>query len=107
MGHADALRRLVPFVVVGEDGVGADGSEDSLAGDGGLVYALEQLFDYAAEIAPAAGEKTGGVGVAVERGPVRQLVFAGNPGRAAPMEEFVLDGVAIRMSADFALAGVA
>ena len=55
----------------------------------------------------AAGEKSGGVGMAVHGGVVGDAVILGDAVGTAPAEEVALDGVAVGMAADSAFAAVA
>ncbi len=100
MGDNDLPRRLSALAVVRHLRVGADGAEKSVGGDPGLVAALNHALDRGAKIAPAAGEEAEGMGVAVNRGIVLDLVIGGDVDGAAPVEKLFLDGFAIGVVAD-------
>jgi hypothetical protein len=100
----DARGRVNPFSLVVDAGVGADGADDGVCGDLDLVDALEKAFEDEPEIPAAAGEEPGDVGMAVNGGAVGEVVVDGNIGGAVPMDEGFLDGLAVGVMADAALA---
>ena len=107
MGDDYLFGRVNPPAVVGEAGVGADGSEDGAGGD----FAGLRLFDDGLEgVAGEAGafaEEVEGVRVAVDHGMVGDAVGEGELFGALPAEEILLDIVAAWMAANRALTGVA
>ena len=98
--------RLDELAVVVDAGVKADGVDEGVGGDPDRLGALDERFERHAEIGPAAGENSGGMDVAIDGGVVRDAVFFGESVRALPAEEAVLDGFALGMAADIALARV-
>jgi hypothetical protein len=72
-----------------------------------VFHTLEDVFEDAGEFTPSASVEAGSVSVAVERGAIRNLVIPGNPSRTRPADEFALDGIAIGMGTNTALAGMA
>lgn len=92
---------------VADVGVDADGADDGGGrySDGGGL--LDERLKGQAERGAASGEEPGGVDVAVDRGVVGDAIVLGDLVGAAPAEEVLFDGVAVGMSADIALAGVA
>ena len=98
--------RLDPFVVVGEAGIGAHGADDAIAGDFGAFGVFEDAVEHRAKIALASGVESGRMGMAVKRtgGDFKQ---AGRSVGLVPVEEKLLDLVAVRMMADDTLPLVA
>lgn len=106
MGYDDLARRLKALAVVRHLRVGADGAEQRVGGDLGLLAALNHALDRGAKIAPAAGEEAEGVGVAVNGGMVFDLVVGGDVVGTAPVEKLFLNGFAIGVVADSTMAPV-
>lgn len=101
--------RLDPIAVFVEAGVNAGGADDHIRSlfQRGVLNTLENIFKDAGEFASSAGEESCGVGVAVERGAISDLECLCYVPRAFPADEFSFDGVAVRMRADAAAAGMA
>jgi len=97
------FRRVDPLAVVVDLGVGAD---DGVGGGQGALGTLDDEFERVVEVAGAAPEEASGVGVAIDGGE-RDAEFAVDVLRAVPVEEAAVDRVAIGVTADEALAGVA
>ena len=102
----DALGGIDPAAFGGEAGVGAHGAEDHVAGDLDVVNLLDDGIERGVGVLPAAPGEAGGVGVAIDRGVVNQLVLSHDLARVAPEEVVGFDFFAARVAADTALAGV-
>ena len=72
-----------------------------------FIYSLDEISEREAEVVVAAGEKPGGMGVAVNGSFVGEFVIDGNLVGAVPMEEGLLDGLAFGVAADRAFPFVA
>lgn len=94
---------LDPGVVWGEAGVGADGANYAIAGDGGFVDVLQEAVKDAAEISLTLRVKAGGVSVTKQRTDRDAIMKRGVIG-AVPVKEKLLDDFAVRVRADDALA---
>jgi hypothetical protein len=71
--------RLEPVAVFVEVGVDAGGANDGVRGfEGNVLVVFEHAFEDAAEFAAAPGEEAGAMGVAVDRGAIREFVFSGD-----------------------------
>lgn len=99
-GTLDVFARVV------DRGVGANGAEKRVERDGGFGVAFEDVFEKEAEIAFAAAVEAGGEGVAVDGGFGDAVVELEGRERF-PVEEGLLDIVAILAAADGAFALVA
>ena len=96
-----------PGAIVPEAGIGADGAEDGVDGDGGGLSLLDEDIEDGAYILVAASPEAEGVRVAVDDRPVRQVVVLDDLVRALPVKEIVFDLRALRVMTDMALTGVA
>ena len=95
--------RLDPFSGVVNPGVGAGGADNGIGRGYDSLGLLENAFEGAAEIPAANGIEPGGIGMTVE-GIVGDFVVLGDQGGAVPVDEGFLDGVAVGVAADTALA---
>jgi hypothetical protein len=95
--------RLDPFSGVVNARVGADGADNGIGCGNDPLGLLENAFERAAEIPAANGIEPGGIGMTVD-GIVGDFVILGDQGRAVPVDEGFLDGVAVGVTADTALA---
>lgn len=100
------LGGLDPAAFIVDSAVGADGSDNGVAGDFGSGRFFDYIFQGEAHVAAALGVEAGGVGVAIEGRPGREVVFVNDGIRLKPVDEFFVDGFAVRMAADHAFAGV-
>jgi hypothetical protein len=96
-----------PGAIIPETGIGADGAEDGVGGDGGGLNLLDKDIEDGADVLVAAGFEAEGVRVAVDDRPVRQVVVFDDVVGAMPIEEIVFDLGALRVVTDMALTGVA
>jgi len=99
-------RRLDPLSVVVDGGVKASGADHGTGRDFDGFGSLKEGLQRHAKVGPAARENSGGMNVAVNGRVVRDAVFLGESVRAAPAEKAVLDGLALGVLADVALARV-
>lgn len=106
-GVDDFSDRFDPFAVAGEATGGANGLDYVVASDFGGVYLLDDAVEGVADVAAAAGEEAGGMGVAVDGRVVGDSEIAGDGVGTFPIEEGVFDGLALGMMADTASAAVA
>jgi hypothetical protein len=86
--------------------VRTDGADDGVGFGCGAVRSLNHVFERATEIATPAAVEADGVSVAVKARARDRAIFANDCFRAMPVEEKLLDGLAFRMAADLASAGV-
>ena len=100
-------RKINRAAVIGEAGVCAHGAKDRVAGDGRLPGLFDEHIEDAADVLVAERGEAESARVAIDRRVVRELVFIDDFVGIAPVEEIVLDGVAIRMAANTALPCVA
>ncbi|HEV2314350.1 MAG TPA: hypothetical protein VGR94_03520 [Candidatus Acidoferrales bacterium] len=107
MGNEGVLRWVDPVAVFGDLRIDPKGAKDSHAAGRSLVDALDDTFADATKIAAAAFEEPGSGSVTVNRGARGELIIEGDGGFRAPIDEVGLDGIAVRMIADGAFAGVA
>ena len=98
--------RLDPFPGVVDPRVGAGGADNGIGGGDDPLGLLENAFEGAAQIPAAHGIEPSGIGMTVE-GIVGDFVVLGDQGRAVPVDEGFLDGIAVRVGAGTALALVA
>ena len=91
------------MAVAVETTVGADGPEDAVGGWIDVGGLLDNVSESEAEIAFAGGEESPGMGVAIDGAPFNAVVTSNVP-RIDPVKEFLLDGVALRVIADGAVA---
>src|ERR1700721_1031437 len=101
------LGEFDPGAIVPEAGIGADGAEDGVGGDGGGLRLLDEDIEDGADVLVAAGFESEGVRMAVDDRPMRQLVVLDDFVGAMPIEEVVFDLGALRVVTDMALTGVA
>lgn len=107
---ADAPLWFNPVVLFGEAGIGANGGDDAVGRRRHVGRILEKMVEDGTKIFRAAGVESGGAGVSIDGGPVEDMTngeFAANGLRAVPVDEKFLDGFAIGMIANLALAAVA
>lgn len=105
----DALFGFDPFVLFREAGIGPDGGDDSVSRGLDVGGAFEKEIEDSAKILAALRVEAGGVGVAVDSGPVEGVINgekAADGLRAVPVDEKFFDGFAVWMIADCALAAV-
>ena len=103
----DALWGVGPAPFGGEAGIGAHSAEDDASGDLYVVNLLDDGIEDGVGVLAAAGGEAGGMGVAVDRGVVSQLVFPHDLAGVTPAEVVGFDFLAARVAADAALTGVA
>lgn len=97
--------RLDPLAVIVDAGVGVDSADDGVGGGCDVHGALDDVAEGEAEIAVAQREEASGVRVAVE-GTGGDVVVAGDVAGRVPVDEVFLDGLALVVAADGAVAGV-
>ena len=103
-GDDDVRRRLDPLAGVVEARVGVDGANDGVGGGSDGLGILDDVLKGRAEIASTAREQADGVGVAIEAGAAGKMELVPDVGDAAPLKKGFLDGVAVGMAADGAVA---
>ena len=95
------LGRLEPSSVVVEVSIGADGAREHVHGfEAEIAGGLQDDFEDAGKLTRSGVKESSGVGVAINRGAVRDLVIRGNFLGALPADEIGFDGVALRVIAD-------
>jgi len=105
-GEDDLLGGFDPLAGVVDVGEGADGADDGVGGGSAALGMLDDEGEALADFAGAAGEKAGGVGVAID-GSGGDAEFERDVERAAPVEEALVNGVSLGVGADEAFARVA
>jgi hypothetical protein len=91
---------LVPFALIIETAVVADGAKNVIAGGGNLISLFNDVLKGEAETAATAGEQTCGMGMTIEGIGVGDFMVPVDPRNGAPLEEGFLDGLAFRVLAD-------
>lgn len=86
--------------------VGADGFDDGFRGHADLRDVLDDVLEGDADASGAPLMQAGGNGVVVEGARVEIKLF-GDPFRAVPVDEKILDDFAVPVTADGALAAMA
>ena len=97
------LRRIDPLALIVDASEGAHGANDGVGGGHDARRFLDDVAEREADVAAAAIEKLEGAGVAIH-GAAADFVFLGDFGGAVPAEETLLDGLAIGMRANSAVA---
>lgn len=99
----DVARRIDPAAVVGDVSKDANSFNDGVRGGRDVLGLLENVIERETEIVAAALKEPTGVGMAIN-GALGELVKGGDGARAAPLQEFLFDLVALRVLANGALA---
>ena len=94
------------MAVVGEAGLGADGSDDCIGSGFGIGAFFDHTVEGEAHVAPAEFEEPEGVSVAVD-GVFGDFVVDGDRAGGSPVEEVEFDQVAVGVIANVALTAVA
>ena len=100
----EGFGRRDPFAVVVHAGVEANGADDAATADGGLFGAFQEELEGGADVVPSEGEEPGGFCVTVDGDAAGDIVFVGDFVGITPLEEFLLDKLAVRVAADLAAA---
>ena len=103
----DGLRGADPVAFAVQLGIEANGADDGGGRHIYRVHMFEERLERDANRLAATCEQSGGVGVAVNRGVIREAELFGDVDRMAPVKEIVFDGVAVGMSANGAFARMA
>lgn len=99
MVNDDCLGARDQLACVAHLGVEESGADDRVGGDFHGACLFEERFEGEANGLAATPEYSRGMGVAIDRGTVRNAVVVGNVAGTAPAEEFELDGLAVGMLA--------
>lgn len=99
----DAARRIDPAAVAAEMGEDADSVNNGFGSDVNAFDLFNDVSQGEAQVRGAALVQIQGVGVAID-GALGKLVELSDGLRAAPLEEFLLDLLALRVLADGAFA---
>src|SRR5579862_6043477 len=105
-GELDLGGDFGPAAVAVDAAVGAHGAKDCVAGEGYVVDGFDEGVEGGVETFAALEEKAGGAGVAVDGAIVAELVVVSEPRGGAPVDEFLFDGFAFGVVADYAAAAV-
>ena len=103
VGHEEAFAGLGPAAVFAEAGVSADGADEGIGSRGDGFSLLHDEFKGAARPGGSLLVEAEGAGVAVNHAAVSDLEVIGDHGRPLPVEEALLDGVAVGVLADGAV----
>lgn len=109
-GHRDALFGFDPAAIFSDAAEGAGGGDNSGGGGSRVVGAVENVLEHVAKVAAANGVEAQGVRVTVDRKPVDVVVVVeliGDVARVVPVNEKLLDHLALGVMADSALARMA
>lgn len=106
-GGYDSSWRIGPSSPVIEARIGTDGAEDVTSRDGDLRNIFHDAIENSEEIFPAAQDEPGGGDVAVNGAVVGDVVVFGNGPDIAPVDEILLDVLAVGVTADGAFELVA
>jgi len=87
-------------------GVGLYGTDDGVGGDFGDGGALDEVFEGGAEVPGAGQVELQGASMAVEGGAVAEAEFFDDGAGMAPVNEFLIDFLALGVVTDLAEAGV-
>jgi hypothetical protein len=104
VGEVGGLGRRDPLGVVVDAGVEANSADDAATADGGLAGAFDEGLKGGGGVVPSEGEEPGSSCVTVDGNAAGDVVIVGDFVGTAPMEEFVLDELAVRVAADAAAA---
>lgn len=107
VGDEGVLRWFDPVAVFGDLRVDAKGAKNRHGAGRGFIDALDNTFADATIIGAAAFEEASSGSVAVNGGARGEMIIEGDGGFRAPIDEVGFDGIAVRMVADGAFAGVA
>jgi hypothetical protein len=102
-GDDEVLRRIDPLALIVDAGECTDGANDGIGGGHDARRFLDDVAEREADVAAAAIEKVDGDGVPVD-GAAADFVFLGDFGGTVPSKETLLDGLAIGMRTDGAVA---
>ena len=108
-GHEDALFRLDPAAVFGETAQGAGRGDNSSEGGNGVGGFVEDVLKNVVEIAATNLVEAESIGVTIDGDPVDFVVVAEEISdglRTVPVDEHLLDHLALGVTADGALATV-
>lgn len=100
VGDYEAAGRLGPFAVFVYAGIGSDGANDLAGGGWDGAGFFQDGLEGAARIVGSYFEEAEGVRVAVNHGAVAEFEFFSEVAGAGPVEEGLLDGVALGVIAD-------
>lgn len=70
----DSRGWLDPFAGIGETDIGADGANQRSGSDFDFVGTFENVFEHETDVLAALGVEAGGLGVAIEGGPIPELM---------------------------------
>lgn len=106
-GDNDVGCGLDPFARIGEAGICAYGPDEAGGSDDfNVVGAFDDVFEGETNVPAALSEEASGMGMAVERAPIREIKLLGYKFRTDPVEKGFLDSVALGVFADGAFAAV-
>jgi hypothetical protein len=97
---------LVPAALVVDAGKGADGSDDRVGGGDDALGLFDEEAQGVARLCGSELGKAEGSGVSPDDAAVAEVKFVGDGGWAVPVEDALLDGVAVGMIADGAVGDV-
>ena len=98
-------RRFDPSIIVREAGVGFDGQDDLICGYGLFGSAFDDSVEDDPQVFAPARKKAHGFDVAMKSAVV-DFIAPGDVRRGEPIAVFLLDVLAVRMTADGAFSGV-
>jgi len=107
VGDHDVFARLGPASVVVDATQGADGADDAVGRRLDVIGLFDDVTEGVFGSGLAAFEEAEGLGVAVEHEPIGKFELVDDGGGAPPVEEGLLDGVALGVVADGAVCLVA
>jgi hypothetical protein len=106
-GHDDALGRVGPFAGRADAAVGAEGADDGVSGGVNIFYLLEDVLENELHVSSPKLIEARGAGVAIDGGAVVQRVAGGDAIGIEPVDEILVDLLAVLVIADGAFSFVA
>jgi hypothetical protein len=94
---------FVPVAALVEAGEGADGSDDGVSGGDDALGLFDEEAEGVAGVFKPLTEEAEGVSMAVENAAVAEVEFEGDGGRAVPVKDGFVNGVAFGVVADGAM----
>jgi hypothetical protein len=107
VGHDDALGRVGPFAGCADAAVGAQGADDGVSANVNIFYLLEDVLENELHVSSPKLVKARGAGVAIDGRAVVERVAGGDAIGIEPVDEVLVDLLAVLVIADGAFGLVA
>ena len=99
-GHRDASARLGPFPGCADAAIGVQGADDRVSGNVDVFYLLEDVLENELHVSSPELVEARGAGVAIDGRAVVERVAGGDAIRIEPVDEVLVDLLAILVIAD-------